>query len=155
MGTLTPGERGGTLREGIDQSGGVAASGSDAAMLETMLRASMVSPVRAVLYEDRILASSRPHGKTMQPSAFSLQPSAFIFHPSSFILHPSSFILQSSAYSVSFLDEVCSSSQRKKGPPSKAVMTPTGISAGAATMRATVSHSVRKAPPKIRLAGMR
>ncbi len=44
---------------------------------------------------------------------------------------------------------------RKNGPPSSAVITPTGISAGAMTVRAKVSHNVRKDPPARMEAGAR
>ena len=40
------------------------------------------------------------------------------------------------------------SSAIKNGPPSNAVITPTGISVGDKTMRAAVSHNTRKAAPK-------
>ena len=39
-------------------------------------------------------------------------------------------------------------SQTKKGPPSIAVMTPTGISTGAMRVRLTESHKMRKLAPK-------
>src|SRR5205085_1825033 len=39
------------------------------------------------------------------------------------------------------------SSQMKNGPPSKAVTTPTGTSAGASATRATASHAARNAAP--------
>ena len=38
-------------------------------------------------------------------------------------------------------------SQMKNGPPSIAVITPTGISLGASAVRATVSQSIRNPPP--------
>ena len=46
-------------------------------------------------------------------------------------------------------------SQRKNGPPSSAVITPTGISAGAMMVLETASQSVRNMPPNRRDAGAR
>jgi hypothetical protein len=46
-----------------------------------------------------------------------------------------------------------SSSQRKNGPPSSAVMMPTGNSVGAITVRAAVSQITRNAPPNSSVAG--
>ena len=44
-------------------------------------------------------------------------------------------------------------SQKKNGPPMIAVTTPTGISVGAITVRATVSQITRKLPPNNTVAG--
>src|SRR2546429_7260861 len=46
------------------------------------------------------------------------------------------------------------SSRMKNGPPRIAVITPTGISAGAKSVRARVSHSTRKAEPRKKDAGI-
>src|SRR5213593_903011 len=46
------------------------------------------------------------------------------------------------------------SSRMKNGPPRTAVITPTGISAGAKSVRASVSHSTRKAEPTKKEAGI-
>ena len=51
-------------------------------------------------------------------------------------------------YIMLFSEAPPRSNQRKKGPPRRAVITPTGISAGAITVRASVSHRTRKVPPK-------
>ena len=48
-----------------------------------------------------------------------------------------------------------SSSQRKKGPPNRAVRIPTGNSVGASTVREAVSQITRNAPPKSHVAGNR
>jgi len=48
-----------------------------------------------------------------------------------------------------------SSSQRKNGPPSMAVMMPTGNSVGAMMVRASVSQKIKNAPPKSSEAGIK
>ncbi len=56
---------------------------------------------------------------------------------------------------ILFSEEPLKSNQRKNGPPSSAVITPTGISAGAISTLASVSQNTRNAPPKKKLAGVK
>ena len=58
-------------------------------------------------------------------------------------------------YNMVLSDDPPSSSHMKNGPPNRAVITPTGISAGAMIVRARVSHNVRNIPPKRIVAGVR
>ena len=52
-------------------------------------------------------------------------------------------------------DDPIRSSQRKNGPPKRAVIIPTGISAGAMIVLETVSQMMRYIPPNINVAGAR
>lgn len=61
-------------------------------------------------------------------------------------------LCQSTTYADSGLRK---SNQRKNGPPSRAVMMPTGNSVGAMMVRATVSQSTRNAPPNNNVAGIK
>src|SRR6185436_2521268 len=52
-----------------------------------------------------------------------------------------------------YLHDRFTNSQRKKGPPIKAVTTPTGISSGDISVRAARSHNTRNAAPNNAEAG--